>query len=290
MNSLQESLASWATIVGTILSLVGLIQSRAWLTGVSLLFVVVSIITGLYARRQRLLVDSAAVKIEGRSIDSLNIANLRRRVNGTLVIQEAHHVAEIDGRDLKVTWKYSGYCRAEQETAIEFSVDTDSNIPFSSLDCCAYDLGHDPGARNIIRPMLIGPDGISKKIAVPFLHPLEARQPFSVLLKCFLPGCMQAGLEYYTSTLSFGQDQVRNCTVRMVFAGALPEWLRVYECAVSGRAKLLKALSPLCQNAQRCEYLDVAEDTPAQSAKVYMFWRPPATRVVPSTTVISSRG
>ena len=197
------------------------------------------------------------------------------------------HVAEIEGEDLRVTWKYSGYCRAEQETAMEFSVDTDSNVPFVSLECCAYDLGHDPEGEHKIRPILIGPDGISKKIAVPFLDPLRTRQPFSVLLKCVLPGCMQAGLEYYTSTLSFGQDQVRSSTVRMVFVGARPEWLRVYECAASGGVKLLKALSPLCQNAQRCEYLDVAEDIQGQSARVYIFWRAPAVRVASSISSVN---
>ena len=107
MHSLQESFASWATILGTGLRLVGLIQSRAWLTGTSLLFVFVSIIVGLYAWRGQLIVNSAAVKVEGRSIDSLNIAKLRRRVNQSLVIQEAA-TAEIDGEDLKITWKYSG--------------------------------------------------------------------------------------------------------------------------------------------------------------------------------------
>jgi hypothetical protein len=156
---------------------------------------------------------------------------------------------------------------------MEFSIDTDSNIPFDSLECCAYDLGRDLGREHQIRPILIGPDGISKKIAVPFLEPLAAQQPFSVLLKCALPGCMKAGLEYYTSTLSFGQDQVRRSTVRLVFIGACPEWLRVYERRGSGSVKLLKALSALRRSPAQCEYLDVAEDIQAQSVRIYVFWR-----------------
>jgi hypothetical protein len=40
---------------------------------------------GLYARKKQLRLNSAAIKIEGRSIDSLNIANLRRRINRSLV-------------------------------------------------------------------------------------------------------------------------------------------------------------------------------------------------------------
>ena len=43
-----------------------------------------------------------------------------------------------------------------------------------------------------IRPLLVGPEGISKKISVPFLEPLKANQAFGVLLKCTLPRCLTA--------------------------------------------------------------------------------------------------
>src|SRR5262249_43828861 len=139
MHSVQETLAAWATILGTIVSVVSLIQSRAMLAGISVVFVCASIITGLYARKKRLMVKSAAVKVQGRSIDSLNVASLSRRINRSLVIQEAHHVAKIEGEDLTIAWKYSGYCDADQETAIEFSVDTDNNTQFDELKCFGYD-------------------------------------------------------------------------------------------------------------------------------------------------------
>jgi hypothetical protein len=82
--------------------------------------------------------------IEGQSIDSLNIANLKRRVNRTFVVQEAMHTARIDGKNLEITWKYSGYCRAARTSTMEFSVDSEARTSFAELDCIAYDLGHDP--------------------------------------------------------------------------------------------------------------------------------------------------
>ncbi|MDP2895513.1 MAG: hypothetical protein Q8Q12_03010 [bacterium] len=273
MHSFQEPLASWATILGTVFSVIGLIQSRGWLAGISALFIGASIFAGLYARRKRLALDSAAVKVEGHSIDSLNIANLRRRVNRSLVIQEVNHVARIEGEDLKMTWQYAGYARADHQAAIEFSIDSDNNIPFEALDCFAYDLQRDPGRKHKIRPVLLGTDGISKKIAIPFLEPLTAQQPFAVLLKCGLPGCMKAGFEYYTSTLSFDQDRVPRLTVRLVFAGARPSWVRVYECSPSGSARLLKELRPWRESQECTEYQDTAEEVPGQSARIYVFWR-----------------
>jgi hypothetical protein len=124
-----------------------------------------------------------------------------------------------------------------------------------------------------IRPVLIGADGLSKKIAVPLLERLSVRDTFSVLLVCMLPGCMKSGVEYYTSTISVAQERIRKSTVRHVFLGDRPQWLRVYECGTSGATKLLKDLRPSRETAQLIEYTDLAFDVPAQSARIYMFCR-----------------
>ena len=172
-----------------------------------------------------------------------------------------------------VTWRYSGYCRASHEAAIEFSIDTDNHIPFERLDCFAYDLQHDPKRLHSIRPVLLGADGLSKKIAVPFLERLSAREPFSVCLTCTLPGCIKSGVEYYASTMSVAQERISTSTVRLIFLSERPEWLRVYECSASGITKLLKDLRPSHETLERIEYTDLANDVPAQSARIYVFRR-----------------
>jgi hypothetical protein len=273
MNTSKDSLAFWASIVGTVIAVLGLVRSRAWLIGFGVLLFLVSVGAVLYARRQRQLLLSAAIKVDGRSIDALNIASLRRRLNRSLVIQEAHHLAEIDGEDLSITWQYSGYCRAACETAIEFSIDTDNNIPFENLRCFGYDLGHDPHRKHPIRPILIGPEGLSKKIALPFLEPLTAQHPFSVLLTCELPGCMKGGWEYYTSTMSFDQERVNRYATRLVFRHGAPFWLRVYDCDDLGGVRLLRDLRPARATDDLSEYLDAAEGVPARSARIYVFER-----------------
>jgi hypothetical protein len=268
-----ESFAALATILGTALSVLALVQSRSWLILTGLPLVGLSIIAGFYARRERLALKAAAITIEGHSIDSLNVANLRRRVNRTLMIQEAHHTARIEGEDLKIEWTYAGYCRAKRESAFEFSIESEHTTLFDRLDCAAYDLGHDPDRTHKISPLLVGTEGLSKKISVPFLEPLRAEQPFRVLLKCTLPNCIKDGFGYYTSTLSFGQNRLRCCTVRIIFVGPCPVWMRVYECSPPQQATLLKSLTPSRQEHGACEYVDVIEDAPGQSARVYAFWR-----------------
>jgi hypothetical protein len=268
-----ESLAALATIVGTIVSALALLQSRAWLLLTSLLVVCLSILAVLYARKQRLALDAASTVIEGHSIDALNIGNLRRRLNRTLFVQEAQHTARIDGEDLEITWRYSGYCTVASESAIEFSINSENNTAFGRLNCTAYDLGHDPEMSHGIQPLLVGPEGLSKRIRVPFVKPLSANQPFDVMLRCTLPRCIKVGFSYYASLLQFAQDRVGRCEVRLIFVGSAPSWLRVYESTLQMPAALLKTLPPSRQEPGICEYVDVAEDRKGQSARVYMFWR-----------------
>jgi hypothetical protein len=270
-----ETLAALATILGTAISVLALMQSRAWLVLISLVFVGLAIAAGFWARRERLTRDAASTVIEGYSIDSLNMANLRRRLDRDFVVQEADHTARIEAEDLKISWKYSGYCRADRASAFDFSIDSGAGTSFQELDCLAYDLGHDPDMLRAIRPLLVGPEGISKKISVPLLEPLKANQSFGVLLKCTLPRCLTAGTGYYISTLSFAQDRVRRCTVRLVFVGPAPSWMRVYECSCQRAPVLVKSLTPSRRELGSCEYLDAVEDVPGQSARVYLFRRDP---------------
>lgn len=182
-----------------------MIQSVNWLAGIGAIFLGASILALAYGTRQRQLLNMA-LRAEGRSIDSLNAANLRRRVNKNLIAQEVHNTAVICGEDLLIRWRCSGFCQAERESAIEFSIDADTCTPFVDLECFAYDLRKDPERAHKIRPLLIGPDGISKKLSVPFLAPLAAQEPFAIEFICTLPKSMKTGLDYYTATLSFAQE------------------------------------------------------------------------------------
>jgi hypothetical protein len=267
-----ESLAAMATILGTALSIIALIHSDTWLVAANLCFVGGAVIAVLYAHHQRLALKAAAITIEGQSIDSLNVANLRRRVNRTLMIQEAHHTARIEGEDLKIEWMYTGYCRAKRESAMEFSIESETTTSFEDLDCAAYDLGHDPEMIHKISPLLVGTDGVTKKIAVPFLEPLRSNQAFRILLKCTMPRCITAGSGYYTSTLSFAQNRLRRYTVRLIFVGSAPTWVRAYECS-SQQAILLKSLTPSRHEQGLIEYVDEVKDAKGRSARVYSFWR-----------------
>jgi hypothetical protein len=271
MRKWRDELATWASILGSVVALLGIIQSQTAIALGGAFFVALSVVTLVYARRHQRLLQSASISIEGLNLDSLNIANLRRRMNRTLVLQRGYQLAKIEGRDLTVAWQYEGFCCANRETSIEFSVDSENNLPFEELDCFAFDLQQDPDRRHKIRPMLVGGDGLSKKIAVPFLKPLTSQQPFSVLLNCQLSGCISTGVQYYTSTVSFDQRHVNQLAVHLIFVRNSPDWVRIYQCDKSGHPKLFSELRPFKNDGETCEYIDLAEHVPGQSVRIYVY-------------------
>jgi len=274
MDSFKDSITFWATVLGTLTGFIGLFQSRAWLVVIGTVIACGSIATLLYAKSERGRVRSALLKIGERSIDSLNLAGLRRHLNRSLVIQEVKNLAIIDAEDLTVTWECSGYCRANRETTIEFSIDADAYTPYERLDCVAFDIRRDPQRRHAIRPILVSPDGLSKKIAVPFLAPLAAQEPFCVMVRWHQAHCMKPGIDYYTATLSFDQNRVQHYAVGLRFLDGLPKWVHVYELASGGTANVLKDLHPAIMEDRTVEYWDIDNDVAAQSARVYLFSRP----------------
>jgi hypothetical protein len=61
--------------------------------------------------------------------------------------------------------------------------------------------------------------------------------------------------------------------VRLIFLHDRPEWLRVYESSAAGGTRLLKDLRPTHETNETSEYVDAAEDVPAQAARIYVFRR-----------------
>lgn len=156
---------------------------------------------------------------------------------------------------------------------MEFSVDSGSMLPFDLLDCYAYDLQRDPEKRHKIKPVLIGPDSMAKKIAVPFAEPVTTNQPFDLMLHCRMPMTYRAGVCYYTSTLSFDQKRVGRSAVVLRFVTRKPRWVRVYACDSAGLPRLLKTLYPMGEDGGETEYRDIAENLSAQSVRIYLFER-----------------
>jgi hypothetical protein len=281
MEGFQDSLAFWVTVIGTAVGLFGIIQSHAWLAALGILAMIASVATFIYARHERGQLRAAFVTVEGRTIDCLSLATLRRRMNRSLTIQRAEHVAMISGEDLKATWHYAGYCHGMNESSIEFSIDADSHVPFDDLACSAFDLVNDSRKEHPIRPILIGSDGISKKVAVPLLAPLGPGNRFEVLLSCELPGCMKAGIDYCTATVSFDQDRILDYSMKLMFEDGKPDWVRAYEAGSTGTTRLLKELKLVRSTGSRVDYLDAAGEISARSARIYVFRRPNVQRQSP---------
>ena len=271
MTDVRETVALWACLLGSAVALLGQSQSLASITFAGTCLAGASATVAVYSRRNRTQIQRSGVSIEGLNLDSLHIANVRRRLNKSLTLERAFQVAIIDGSDLHLAWQYDGFCRSQGETGIEFSIDSENNIAFEQLECFAFDLQNDPERLRQVRPTLLGSDGVSKKITVPFLQPLTRQDRFSILLNCDLPGCISTGLQYYTSSLSFDQPFVDNASVHLIFVRMRPEWVRVYEFDRKSRPTLVNELRPFRDDGATCEYVDMSQNVPGQSVRLYLY-------------------
>ena len=265
-----QNAAAWSSLVGSAAAIFGLAESQFVLALLGVSLCAASAAGDLYLRRKRRQ-HSAGIAIEGLNLDALYLACLRRRTNTSLELQRAFQVAIVDGADLNLAWQYEGRCRSEGETAIEFSIESEHSVPFEKLDCFAFDLKNDPQRMQTIRPVLIGNDGPSKKIEVSFLKPLAKGDQFSVLLHCKLPGCINTGVHYYTSTLSFAQRSIESSGVHLMFVKSRPRWLRAYDVLKDGQASLVSELRPIRDDGMICEYIDVAQNVPGRFVRVYLY-------------------
>jgi len=271
MTDVRETVALWACLVGSALALLGQFQSLASITFAGICLSGVSATFAVYSRRNRSPIQRAGISIEGLNLDSLHIANVRRRLNKSLTLERAFQVAIVNGSDLHLAWQYDGFCRSQGETGIEFSIDSENNIAFEQLECFAFDLQNDPERLHQVRPTLLGSDGVSKKIKVPFLHSLARQDRFSILLNCALPGCISTGVQYYTSSLSFDQPSVGSASVHLIFVRMRPEWVRVYEFDRKCRPTFVSELRPFRDDGATCEYVDMSQNIPGQSVRVYLY-------------------
>jgi hypothetical protein len=271
MTDAAKNLVPWASLFGSAIALLGLFQGNTWLIVAGVVLCSAWALSAVYFRRNRNAFERAGVTIEGLNLDSLHIANLRRRLNTSLTLQRAFQVAIINGKDLHLAWQYDGLCRSQAETSIEFSIDSENNIAFEQLDCVAFDLQNDPERLHPLRPALVGSDGVSKKITVPFLKPLAGQDRFGILLNCDLPGCVSTGVQYYTSSLSFDQPSIESASVHLIFVRMRHNWVRVYEFDKKKRPTLARELRAFRDDGATCEYVDMAQSVPGQSVRVYLY-------------------
>jgi len=105
------------------------------------------------------------------------------------------------------------------------------------------------------------------------------------LLSCTLPGCIGVGVQYYTSSLSFGQRYVDRLAVHVTFVRNWPNWIRVYDCEKPGKPALVSELAPLRDDGESREYLDLVERVRGQSTRIYVYQFEPDTQQLAGPTL-----
>ena len=85
---------------------------------------------------------------------------------------------------------------------------------------------------------------------------------------------MKAGIEYYSSTLSFDQASIRVATVRLIFVRHCPTWVRAYEGNASSPNEIEERSSARARGLNFAEYFRMSPKIFRGSpTRVYVFRR-----------------
>ena len=269
----MRPISFWSSIIGLLISIYGLIANRQAYIFMGLFFFIISVLLAFALLKIKERIKKTNLTIEGKRIDALNAANTARNPNRTLKVQDATHFLKVVNNDLILSFEYSGYCKNE-ENGFVFSLDSDVYCPFEKLVCYGFDLLNDPCKTHKIRPILLEPDGLTKKIKLPFINPIFQGDRFHVRLYCELPRCIEFGKDYVVASLSFkDRAGIKNFSVKLEFNKNHPKWVRLYD-ATSGKPRLIKDLKPKCLKADSVYYEDNYKNIEGEKHLVYFFERP----------------
>lgn len=273
-NRLLKQIPFWISIIGLLLSIYGVINKHITLTSFGLFFFVISVALALKLFELNKIIKKSNISIADMKIDALNLANLSKVRNKTLKVQEASHWFKIIGTNLSMTFKYSGYCKSTSgESGFVFNVDSDVNISFAKLTCFGYDLENDPKRSHMIKPFLIGSDGLSKRVKLPFAKMIRKGEQFRIIFYCELPGCIKPGKDYVISSLFFEDDStIQRFSNHLEFVSDFPKWVRLYD-ATQDNPTLLKDLKPQYHQGMTVYYKDSYNNIGPDKAFIYLFER-----------------
>lgn len=226
-------------------------------------------------KKQDIHLKKATHVIEGRLLTSFNEASLLRTITKDYKVNEHTFIATISGNDLEFEFEDKGV-RVSSESSEEgylFSIGSDKFIPYRDLICYSYDLLNDPLRKNQIRPLLKSPDGTAKQVLAPFLNSIKVFNPFHVYLYAKFPDCMNFGLDYVGSTLSFtNTNKIEKNVSILNFKKHFPKWVNVYE-VVNDKKELVRTLSVDHQTDDTVTYRDEMLNCNGQKVLLYHFER-----------------
>lgn len=221
-------------------------------------------------------INNFNIVIEGIPITALNLANAIRAVNRDYKVEAIMNNIEIDNSDLRQSLQSKGIKikNTQGNNSFEYSIDMDSNLKLSQIDCYGFDLNSDPQKTHRITPVLKSTDGFSKKLSVPFLTNIRLKETFNVVLNATTPGCMLSGKDYFFHTIALAcGEPVRTVEHTLTFKGSHPTFVRLYQVDNEGKVSLLRPVPLKEIVGNEAVYYDKGMDVDSNVTYVYIFER-----------------
>lgn len=218
--------ANICTIINFIFTLTSYLLKKDILMSLSI-FLFFVIFTIFYCYKK---VHKKFITIENKKIDILPLIDPIKKEDHTLIPKHIIHKHIVANEEVTFLYYYEGICISKNgEDNIVFNIGAEEYIPFNELKCFAYDLKNDIHKEMKISPILIGDDGLSKKIKINFLHKLEYSDNFKILFVYSFPHCLKFGKDYISVYMSYYKKTIDVFINEIIFKDIKPLYVKVYD-------------------------------------------------------------
>ena len=259
-------LANICTILGF---LYGIFSQNIF--AIILFFIIILIESGVYLYFK---FRKHGLAIKKKKIELVTLLSPINKNDNTLALESIEHKSIIEREKAEFIYTYEGTCTATRgEECIVFNIGAEEYIPFKELKCYAYDLVNDKKKSHMIKPELVGDDGLTKKVKIKFIKKLKQYDHFKIEFVFVFPHCVKFGRDYVTFTTSYSK-RIHRLNNILIFKKSHPTMVELHKVS-NDIIKYEKTIFPQNQqkNIHDVVYKDFYEECPGKQVFVYFFDR-----------------
>lgn len=205
---------------------------------------------------------------EDLRIDCVSFLQQIAKINRDIELHKILIDYRINCNDCWADKRLEGKCYAKQYSTYEFSIASTVIKKYDDVYCVGYDLNYSPDKE--IRPILISPDGFSKRLSMQLNRSLHKGENFSIRLRYITYGVMTGEKRYLVSSFNYKKVALDEYSITFTFDENIPKEIRVYKMnKVNNSYCFLYKIFPQKENffIDRCDVSDVNN----HEQRIYVF-------------------
>lgn len=187
------------------------------------------------------------IKEENIRIDCTNFLTQITKRNRSIIPHKILINYYIDDNNCLSDKILEGKCNSESYSTYEFSIASTIIKKYDDTYCVGYDLNCNPAIE--IRPILISPDGFSKRLSLQLNKSLHKNETIKIRIKYKTYGIMSGDIRYLVSSFNYRKIELDEYNISFHFNKRTPDNIRVYLIdTINNKYRFLYKLFPESEN------------------------------------------